>query len=547
MITAVYRWLIGSLLLTTGAFFPVCLFAQTSPLELGSNLSVCLPATWNAANINNTRVTGSESSDEPSTTALLLTAYPVDPLRTATISVYRSDFTSFVSKETGGDQGVQTETERLLCTVLSIGYKPARVRSRRTFSTSKVPLVLVEVAGTTGSGENRIFTQTTCESDQSTIRLCASRSAGDAAAGKEIDAIIDSFSIRGAGAQAANSPAEIAGRKDFVPGDSPTAADLVRDYREALVMVEGVKGVGSGFLCKLGETVYVITNAHVLSGNSGIRLTNLDGGVITSSTSAVAVGHDVVRLEAPQAAKAFVLMNAVDRTVKIGDPIVVLGNAEGARVVKPLEGKVVGVGPNLIEVDAPFVPGNSGSPIIHLPTGKVLGIATYLVERRVSDQPGLMRFRGGFHVETRRFGFRIDSIQQWEPLIWPRFYAQAVQVGKIEALSQDFMKLAANTTAGKGLNASDFAGSPLLRPLEMFSQRVAEQNNRMSKSDYKALVLRLLGDLRSITRADVAAFDSRSAYDYFRHRVAEQNHLREELYTGFTRALEGVDANGATQ
>ena len=68
-------------------------------------------------------------------------------------------------------------------------------------------------------------------------------------------------------------------------------------------------------------------------------------------------------------------------SVKIGDAIVVLGNSGGGGVVTKLEGKLVGIGPDRIEVSAEFIPGNSGSPIIHVPTGKVIGIATYLTRR----------------------------------------------------------------------------------------------------------------------------------------------------------------------
>ncbi len=49
----------------------------------------------------------------------------------------------------------------------------------------------------------------------------------------------------------------------------------------------------------------------------------------------------------------------------------------------------------LVEVDAKFVEGNSGSPIIHVKTGKVIGIATFALKA----EPGLtfegFAIRGG--------------------------------------------------------------------------------------------------------------------------------------------------------
>ena len=470
---------------------------------------------------------------EPNATALLLTARPTDPKRTALISVFRTHFPSLTSYEPAGDLGVQAETERLLCTILSLGLSPGRIRSGRTFSAGKTPLLTVEIAAAASFGDERVFTETACESSQGVIRLCTSRSKADLAAGQEIELVIDSLTVKDGKAP---TPISAAAR----------AAELVRDYREALVLVEGEKGVGSGFLCDLGGTLCAITNAHVLSGNSGIRLTNLDGVLLSVTTSAVAVGHDVIRMEAPGARKAFSILEAIDRNVKIGDPVVVLGNPEGARVVKPIEGTVVGVGPNLVEVDAPFVRGNSGSPIIHVPTGKVLGIATYLVEKKIPDTTGFFKSGRSFHIETRRFGYRIDSIKEWEPLVWSRFHAQSLQVGKIEALSEDFIRLVNQTSTGGRINPADFGGSPLLRPLESFSQSYSERGH-ISRTDHQALSVRLVSDLRNITRADIAAFDSRGVYDYFRRRVAEQSRLREELYTGFNQALDGLKASHPNQ
>ena len=98
-------------------------------------------------------------------------------------------------------------------------------------------------------------------------------------------------------------------------------------------------------------------------------------------------------------------------------------------------GRIVGVGPNLVEVDAPFKPGNSGSPIIHLKSGKVTGIATYLTIRKFDSATKLP-------VQTpivRRFGYRVDSVKTWQPVQWPAFLAQARQMEAIDALTADLV------------------------------------------------------------------------------------------------------------
>jgi hypothetical protein len=95
--------------------------------------------------------------------------------------------------------------------------------------------------------------------------------------------------------------------------------------------------------------------------------------------------------------------------LKIGDAIVVAGNSEGEGVVREIPGRIVGIGPDRIEVDAEFVPGNSGSPILLKSTGRVIGVATYMK---------VPRARGGakspFSLnEVRRFGYRIDTVAKW--------------------------------------------------------------------------------------------------------------------------------------
>jgi len=87
----------------------------------------------------------------------------------------------------------------------------------------------------------------------------------------------------------------------------------------------------------------------------------------------------------------------------IGDPVVVLGNSDGRGVVTEIRGKVIGVGPREIEVDAAFVIGNSGSPVLDR-HGRVIGIATYLRDCRDDEDwsKADTRFNG-----IRRFALRL--------------------------------------------------------------------------------------------------------------------------------------------
>ena len=314
-----------------------------------------------------------------------------------------------------------------------------------------------------------------------------------------------------------------------------TSTQLVEGYANALAIIEGKNAVGSGFVCNMDGHTYVITNAHVLADNPTFKVTSLKGTVYTVGTSAVAVGRDMVKLEVTGAEKTFDVADKVDSVAKIGDAVIVLGNSEGAGVVKPVEGKIVGIGPDLIEVDAQFVKGNSGSPIIHQATGKVLGVATYLVERKVDQGQG-----GGVQTEVRRFGYRIDGIKQWQKIDWQSFYAQSSQLAAMETLSDDFIKMFGDTSNGLNFDPTNYASPALQRSIRSFIQSIQNGGRTMSLSDRKSLVQGFISDLRSVSHADIVAFNRNTAYDYFLREVDDEIRFRDEIYQGLTRSLQNI-------
>ena len=177
---------------------------------------------------------------------------------------------------------------------------------------------------------------------------------------------------------------------------------------QAMVIVEGDEGRGSGFVVKMGDKTYLVTNSHVVRGNRNVKFKNLSNAEIATGPLEIADQADAVRAAVTGVAGALELEPQLDK-INIGDEVIVAGNAEGAGVVREIPGKVVGIGPDRIEVDAPFVPGNSGSPILLKSTGKVIGVATYMKiprERTGGKSPFSLN-------EVRRFGYRLDTVAKW--------------------------------------------------------------------------------------------------------------------------------------
>ena len=307
-------------------------------------------------------------------------------------------------------------------------------------------------------------------------------------------------------------------------GDAQVA-ELVKTYSGSLVFVEDKGGAGSGFVCSFGGRKFVFTNQHVVAGHPGVVLTLLDQSPIKVGQAAAAVGHDIMSLALLSESKAMDMMTEVEKNAAIGDEVVVLGNPEGARVIKPLTGRLVGIGPNLIEVTAEFVPGNSGSPILHLKSGKVIGVATYLTMR---DMDGLS---GRTAPKVRRFGYRLDSVKQWQPVAWPAYNEEFATVERIKARTHDLTALVREMARTGGVNATHHQNPAIRRPLDKFGE--ATSGKGLIPTDRARAVKDLMAAMRQASQSDTDAANVRLRYDFFRKELTEEQQVRGQFYKIF--------------
>ncbi len=139
---------------------------------------------------------------------------------------------------------------------------------------------------------------------------------------------------------------------------------------------------GSGFVWDAEG--HIVTNAHVVEGEAGVRITFSDG---TSATAEV-VGTDpdsdlaVVKVDPATAALVPVARGSMD-TVKVGQRVAAIGNPFGYNGTLTV-GVVSAIGrsissltqfniPSVIQTDAPINPGNSGGPLLDM-DGAVIGV-----------------------------------------------------------------------------------------------------------------------------------------------------------------------------
>lgn len=180
---------------------------------------------------------------------------------------------------------------------------------------------------------------------------------------------------------------------------------------DALVFVETGVGRGSAFVAEMGNKWYIFSNQHNFLGANKLDLRAMHGGLLKISSFEYCKNRDLVRFELePGQEEGLLALRFNETTPGIGDPISVYGNSAGGNVATELKGKILGVGPRDIEVDADIVPGNSGSPILDK-KGDVLGVATYISFALDFKNDDLRKqsFKGTRFGKARRYGVRVPN------------------------------------------------------------------------------------------------------------------------------------------
>lgn len=176
--------------------------------------------------------------------------------------------------------------------------------------------------------------------------------------------------------------------------------------RNALILVETQNGSGTGFVVSFDGVMYVLTNAHVLDNCNQLKLKALDGQELKWSSIEFADTKDLTRIQLLEPPDTLTPLTISTATIGMHQPVAVYGNSLVSGVATELKGRILGVGPEKIEVDAEFVRGNSGSPILNA-QGQVIGVATYVT--RTAPGTDWVADNTRFTL-TRRFGLRLDKI-----------------------------------------------------------------------------------------------------------------------------------------
>lgn len=150
------------------------------------------------------------------------------------------------------------------------------------------------------------------------------------------------------------------------------------------------EGSGSGSI--ISQDGYILTNNHVLAGNTNVRVTLWDG----TNLAAAVVGTDpandlaVIKIDPPPGVKLTVIPMGDSSRLEVGRRVLALGNPFGldrtltdgivssiGRTLRTESGRLV---KGIIQTDAAINPGNSGGPLLDL-SGQMVGINTAILSR----------------------------------------------------------------------------------------------------------------------------------------------------------------------
>ncbi len=315
-----------------------------------------------------------------------------------------------------------------------------------------------------------------------------------------------------------------AGERSKPGTDKESAAAFVREHRNDIVFIKDKTGSGSGFIALMKGRKVLITNAHVMAALRMPVFELLDRSTLRLGAASVATGHDLVAFVVLGGGTGIPIESEVESEVKIGDPVVVLGNASGAGVVNTLEGEVLGIGPDRIEISAPFEKGNSGSPIVHLPSGKVIGVATYArLDTLLSGKE-----------KVRRFGYRLDSAKTWQLIDWNRFRAESELAEKIVTATFELEDVLSGFAKESEPKPSQAYETPAIRTaLDSYHNLVSRKSGNGGVAARE-----LLAALREACKSDVAAAKNRFSYDYFRRQLEANESARAQLTQALDKALQ---------
>jgi hypothetical protein len=321
---------------------------------------------------------------------------------------------------------------------------------------------------------------------------------------------------------------------------------LTPEQAQALVLIKGDFGEGTGFLAKTKDGPAVITNLHVIAANPHLQILTAAGAQIKTTRFQGASDRDLAMFLIQDDHYSY--LNLADLSaddVQTYDDVVTPGNSEGGEVMLNTKGTILGIGPEKVEISNPIYHGNSGGPVFHLKSGKVVGVVTEGMKVRPSDwldKASAANADSAISGTVRYFALRLDDVPNWETYDMDGFLAQTTFLKNFHEQSRaidsylngaqyDKAGVSSPTAEGGPPTARYYLNNDKIRGFaDDFHQLVSGSDNSQKLDAQRELLMNLQGqadaDLATIQNSgNFYSFEAQQA----KHELAYRMWLKDEL------------------
>lgn len=320
------------------------------------------------------------------------------------------------------------------------------------------------------------------------------------------------------------------------PPPAPTGPAVPDLSIDAVVLIKGDNGQGTGFLTKTANGPVVITNLHVLAENPNLKILTSKGEQIIPTGLKAASDRDLAMFTIEDKGYTYLeLASSVESSAAAGDPTVIPGNSEGGEVTLKTNGKVVAIGPGRVEFDNPIFHGNSGGPVYDVKSKKVIAVVVGASKMRPQDDLDKSSFansNSAIKGNWRYFGLRIDTVPAWENYDQGGFLQQTLFLKEFHEQSRALDSFI-NGTGYEHANIASEEGAPDSKYFYQNDKvrKVADNFRRTRETrDEQSALQELVWALESLVGDGYDSIQSESAfYPFNRTRAKREFDYRKAL------------------
>ncbi len=221
---------------------------------------------------------------------------------------------------------------------------------------------------------------------------------------------------------------------------------------------------GSGVIYKVdGDTAYVVTNNHVVEGQSGLEVVLSDGTKVTGELVGTDAYTDLAVIKIASDKVETVATFGDSSALKVGEPAIAIGSPLGSDyansvtqgIISSLNRQVTSqndsgetVSINAIQTDAAINPGNSGGPLINV-DGQVVGINSSKIAS-TSESTSSVSVEGmGFAIPSNDVVEIINQLEADGKVVRPALGIRTIDLSSITSQQQEqILKVPSSVTAG---------------------------------------------------------------------------------------------------